>query len=203
MLSLPPSPANKPFPTGMCSWLPSSPKAHRQPLSIQCPLQQAASLDSVMRTSSSSSSNALSTARGLWSAGWKGGITPLRWYNGVAGCGIVQRADKEIKRSALLPKLPIACRLPLKAGLGSGERRGLFSWFLGEPVSATPCSSHPGVGARMVDLWLEQFLAGSLTRGMLWALAGLCVLTWKRERYRARSTAPGRAVQMLPCVLAS
>lgn len=122
LLSLPAS-ANKPFPTGMCSWLPSSPKAHRQPLSIQCPLQQAASLDSVMRTSSS---NALSTARGLWSAGWKGGITPLRWYNRVAGCGIGQRADKEIKRSALLPKLPIACRLPLKAGVASGERRGLF-----------------------------------------------------------------------------
>ena len=48
-----PAPANKPFPLGMCSWLSSSPEARLQLLSIQCPLQQAASLESLMWTSCS------------------------------------------------------------------------------------------------------------------------------------------------------
>ena len=94
-------------PAGMCSWLSSLAKARLQLPYIQCPLQGAASLESLMWTSGS---NPLSTALGLWGAGVVGrGIVPLRWYSCVAGCRVSQRAaDKEIKRAAFRPKLPVA-----------------------------------------------------------------------------------------------
>lgn len=61
---------SSPPPPRMCSWLRSSPKVRLQLLSIQCPLQQVASQESVMWAVGCSP---LSTVPGLWSAGGRGG----------------------------------------------------------------------------------------------------------------------------------
>lgn len=101
-------------PTGMCSCC--------------APYQRLAS-----SSSASSGSNPLSTALGLWGAGVVGrGTGPLRWYSCVAGCRVSQRpADKEIKRAAFLPKLPVAYWPLGEADLGSGGAEAGISGLRG------------------------------------------------------------------------
>lgn len=139
------SPAIKPFSTGICSWLSSSPKACCKHLYIQCPLQQAASLDSQVWTSGS---NLLSAVWGLWRAGWRGDYTAQVVQ---LGGRLWNQPEATGKKRELLPS-PVFW---FSAALGK-ER--LCHSSLGEPISSTTCPfSYIRCGCRMARAVLSWF----------------------------------------------